>query len=121
MDCLSHPGNVPLPRRVVKRLHSHPRWGRIRPVEAERKRDVLRRLKTARGHLEGIIRMVENDAYCVDVMKQLSGVQSALERVGRIELRNHFENCFSEAIRSGKEGPAIDELMDALVYDRSRR
>jgi CsoR family transcriptional regulator, copper-sensing transcriptional repressor len=41
---------------------------------------VLNRLKTVRGHLDGIIRMLESDAYCVDVMKQVSAVQSSLER-----------------------------------------
>ncbi|MHB8147786.1 MAG: metal-sensitive transcriptional regulator [Vulcanimicrobiaceae bacterium] len=84
-----------------------------------RKTDVLRRLRTARGHLEAVIRMVEEDSYCVDVMKQIAGVRSALARVSQIELRNHFENCFAQAIRQGNEGPAIDELLSALAFDKS--
>lgn len=87
-------------------------------MEPQRKADVLRRLKSARGHLEGVIRMVEDDAYCVDVMKQLSGVRAALGRVSQIELRNHFENCFAKAIREGNEGHAIDELLSALAFEK---
>jgi len=87
-------------------------------MEATRKADALRRLKTARGHLDGVIRMVEDDTYCVDVMKQIAGVRAALARVSQIELRNHFENCFAQAVRDGKEGPAIDELLTALSFDR---
>jgi hypothetical protein len=48
-----------------------------------KKRAALNRLKTVRGHLDGIIRMLETDAYCVDVMKQISVAQSALERTNR--------------------------------------
>lgn len=87
-------------------------------MEPQRKADALLRLKTARGHLDGIIRMVEDDAYCVDVMKQLSGVRAALGRVSQLELRNHFENCLAQAIREGNEGPAIDELLRALAFEK---
>lgn len=81
-----------------------------------RKRSALNRLKTVRGHLDGIIRMLETDAYCVDVMKQISAVQSALERTNRVLLHNHLETCFSEAIVGGKGEKAIAELVDALKF-----
>ena len=69
-----------------------------------KKRAALNRLKTARarGHMDAIIRMVESDAYCVDVMKQISAVQSALERTNRVMLHNHLETCFSEAVMGGQ-------------------
>lgn len=88
-------------------------------MEAARKADVLRRLKSARGHLDAVIRMVDEDSYCVDVMKQISGVRAALARVAEIELRNHFENCFAQAIRDGNEAPAIDELLSALAFEKA--
>jgi DNA-binding FrmR family transcriptional regulator len=81
-----------------------------------KKRAALNRLKTVRGHLDGIIRMLENDAYCVDVMKQISAVQSALERTNRVMLHNHLETCFSEAVVDGRAAAAIDELVDALKF-----
>ncbi len=79
---------------------------------------VLNRLKTARGHLEGVIRMVENDEYCPDVMKQLSAVQGSLERASRLVLRNHLETCVAAAMQAGRIEEIVDELMEALRFDR---
>lgn len=76
----------------------------------------LNRLKTVRGHLDGIIRMLEADAYCVDVMKQISAAQAALERANRVMLHNHLETCFSEAVLDGRAATAIDELVDAVKF-----
>ena len=81
-----------------------------------KKRAALNRLKTVRGHLDGIIRMLESDAYCVDVMKQISATQSALERTNRVMLHNHLETCFSRAVLDGRAAVVIDELVDALKF-----
>lgn len=81
-----------------------------------KKRAALNRLKTVRGHLDGIIRMVESDAYCVDVMKQISAVQSSLERSNRVMLHNHLETCFSSAVLDGRGQAAIEELIDAVKF-----
>ncbi|MQA85733.1 MAG: metal-sensing transcriptional repressor [Streptosporangiales bacterium] len=83
-----------------------------------RKRDALNRLKTVRGHLDAIIRMLEGDAYCVDVMKQVSATQSSLERVNRVMLKNHLETCFSEAVLGGRGQGAIDELVEAVKFNQ---
>lgn len=80
------------------------------------KKDALNRLKTVRGHLDGIIRMVEQDAYCVDVMKQVSAAQASLERVNRLVLKNHLETCFSEAVAEGRTQAAVTELVDAVKF-----
>jgi DNA-binding FrmR family transcriptional regulator len=81
-----------------------------------KQRAALNRLKTVRGHLDGIIRMLETDAYCVDVMKQISAAQAALERTNRVMLHNHLETCFSEAVIHGRGATAIEELVDALKF-----
>jgi DNA-binding FrmR family transcriptional regulator len=81
------------------------------------KRDAANRLKTARGHLDGIIRMLEDDAYCVDLMKQLSATQASLERVNRLVLKNHLETCFAEAVEAGRSQAAVDELVDAVKFN----
>jgi CsoR family transcriptional regulator, copper-sensing transcriptional repressor len=105
----------------------HPRWGGVLSTGAvlvgvmskeltAKKRAALNRLKTVRGHLDGIIRMVESDAYCVDVMKQISAVQSSLERANRVMLHNHLETCFSTAVLDGRGQAAIDELIDAVKF-----
>jgi DNA-binding FrmR family transcriptional regulator len=80
------------------------------------KKDTLNRLKTIRGHLDGIIRMVEEDAYCVDLMKQVSATQASLERVNRVVLKNHLETCFGEALAAGEGQAAIAELVDAVKF-----
>ncbi len=80
---------------------------------------VLNRLKTARGHLDAVIRMVEDDTYCPDLMKQLSAVQGSLERASRIVLRNHLETCVAAAMMAGRTDEIVEELMEALRYDRT--
>jgi DNA-binding FrmR family transcriptional regulator len=85
----------------------------------EYKKEADLRLKVAAGHLEGVRRMVDQDAYCVDLMKQLSAVQGTLQRVQQIFLRNHLSTCVSDAIKNGMGDAVIDELMAALKYDTS--
>lgn len=77
---------------------------------------ILNRLKTVRGHLDGIVQMVEDEAYCVDIMKQISAVQASLERANRLVLKNHLETCFSDAVKSGRGDGAVAELVDAVKF-----
>jgi len=60
--------------------------------------DTLRRLKTIEGHLRGIIRMVEEDAYCIDVIRQIQAVESALNKVSTRILEAHLNSCVITAI-----------------------
>lgn len=61
--------------------------------------DVLRRLKTIEGHLHGVIRMVEEDSYCIDVIRQIQAVESALNKVSTRILSNHLDSCVTTAIQ----------------------
>ena len=88
-------------------------------MKPEYKQEAALRLKVAAGHLDSVRRMVDHDAYCVDLMKQLSAVQASLERVQQIFLRNHLSTCVSEAIREGMGEELIDELMGALKFNKS--
>jgi DNA-binding FrmR family transcriptional regulator len=90
-----------------------------RSMLPEYKKEAALRLKVAAGHLEGVRRMVEDDAYCVDLMKQLAAVQGTLQRVQQIFLRNHLSSCVSTAIKNGMGEAIIEELMGALKYDTS--
>ena len=87
-------------------------------MKAEHKRAVENRLKTARGHLDAVLRMVDDDVYCPELMKQLSAVQGSLERASRLVLRNHLETCVAAAMQAGRIDEIVDELMEALRYDR---
>ena len=81
-------------------------------------RRVINRLKTARGHLDGIIRMVEDHAWCPDIMKQLSAVQGMLEGTSREVFRHHLETHVAQAVRAGHAEEIVDELMETLKYDK---
>ena len=59
----------------------------------------LRRLKTVEGHIRGIERMIDEEAYCIDVIRQIMAVQSALNRVSTIILEEHLSSCLTTAVR----------------------
>jgi DNA-binding FrmR family transcriptional regulator len=61
--------------------------------------DILKRLKNIEGHIKGIENMVENEAYCIDVIRQIHAVQSALEKVSGIILDDHLHTCLITAVR----------------------
>lgn len=68
-------------------------------MDDQNKHTITRRIATAAGHLKGIERMVEEDAYCIDIIRQIQAVQSALNRVSALVLDNHLRHCVSTAIR----------------------
>jgi DNA-binding FrmR family transcriptional regulator len=61
--------------------------------------NTLRRLKTVEGHLRGVIRMVEEDAYCIDVIRQIQAVEAALNKVSAQILESHLNSCVTTAIQ----------------------
>ena len=61
--------------------------------------DVHSRLKNIEGHVRGIERMVEEDAYCIDVIRQIQAVQSALNKISTMVLENHLNSCVINAVR----------------------
>lgn len=61
--------------------------------------NTLRRLRTVEGHLRGVIRMVEQDVYCIDVIRQIQAVEAALNKVSTQILENHLDSCVTTAIQ----------------------
>jgi DNA-binding FrmR family transcriptional regulator len=87
-------------------------------VQGEQKEDVLRRLNRIEGQIKGLKRLVEEDAYCVDVMTQISSIHEALRGAGKILMRNHLQHCVTDVLRDGDEARAdktYQEMMD-LIY-----
>ena len=83
----------------------------------ESKQQLLNRLKSVEGHVRGIQRMVEEDGYCVDVIKQTLAVQRALEKFNSIILERHLQGCVTTAIRSddaGERERVISELLQVF-------
>ena len=75
---------------------------------------VTRLLKTARGQIDGILKMVEEDRYCLDVSNQLMATQSILKKANRQVLRAHMDCCVRQAMESGDPGGKLDELSALL-------
>jgi DNA-binding FrmR family transcriptional regulator len=80
---------------------------------AEEQKDLLVRLKKAEGQIRGIEKMVEEDAYCPDILIQVSAVTSALNSFNKELLACHIRSCVAEDIREGKD-ESIDELVKVL-------
>jgi len=79
--------------------------------------DVIKRLKNIEGHVKGIEQMVENDTYCIDVIRQIHAVQAALEKVSGIILDSHLHSCLITAVRG--ENPdererVLNEIADVF-------
>ena len=82
------------------------------------KKGVLLRLRTASGHLAAVERMVEEDRYCVDVLKQIAAVQASLSRAAHALSEGHMKHCVREAIDEGRGEAKVDELLETLKYLR---
>ena len=76
-------------------------------------RDFVNRLSRIEGQVRGIRKMVENDAYCTDILVQVSAVNAALNSFSKVLLANHIRTCVADDIRAGKE-ETIDELVAIL-------
>ena len=77
---------------------------------------VTRLLKTARGQLDGILKMVEDDRYCLDVSNQLMATQSILKKANRMVIKAHMDCCVRQAVAEGDPGAKLEEL--ALLLDK---
>lgn len=75
------------------------------------KNEVVKRLNYIEGHLGGIRKMVEDDKYCVDILRQTYAVRKAIEKLEAVILENHLHGCVAEGIRDGRDDAVIDELM----------
>ena len=76
-------------------------------------KDLIHRLNRIEGQVRGIKRMVEDDAYCTDILIQVSAVNSALYSFNKVLLANHIRTCVADDIRAGHE-ETIDELVATL-------
>lgn len=81
--------------------------------------DALQRLKSARGHLDAVIGMLEDDRYCIDVLHQLRAVEGGLVRSRRSILERHLRTCVVDAYAEGRVDDVVDELLAAFFTDRA--
>ncbi len=87
-------------------------------MDATTKKAVTQRLASASGHIKGIGRMVDEDAYCIDVIRQIQAVQAALNKVSGMMLDNHLHTCVTTAIR-GDDPEEREKMLQEItsVFD----
>jgi DNA-binding FrmR family transcriptional regulator len=87
-------------------------------LDDETKRKARGRLRRIEGQVQGLQRMIAADAYCVDILLQVSAVQGALEQVQKLLLGRHIESCVADALRSGSRSERqrkVDELLEVFA------
>ncbi len=94
-------------KNTEKKIHKH--------------EDALRIMKTARGHLEGIIKMIEDERYCIDISTQLLAVISLLKKANTLVINKHIETCVREAVKTGNIEEKLEELKNIMKYVEKNR
>jgi DNA-binding FrmR family transcriptional regulator len=86
------------------------------------KKQILNRMNYISGHLEGVKKMLENDKYCIDIIKQNQAVIAATKKVNELILENHLDTCVTEAIKSQNEKERKKKIRELLeVFKNSER
>lgn len=83
-----------------------------RPKDTQER--ILHRLKIARGHLDKVIKMVDKQEYCIDVLHQSQAVQAALKETDSVILENHLKTCVADSFKKGNKTQAIKEVMEVF-------
>lgn len=87
---------------------------------SEAKQGALRRLSYIEGHLAGIRRMVEEDTYCVDILKQTFAVRRAIQKLESVLLEGHFHSCVIDGVKDGREDEVLGELLELYTLSDKR-
>jgi DNA-binding FrmR family transcriptional regulator len=82
-------------------------------VKADRDK-VIRLLKTARGQIDGILNMIEEDRYCIDISNQIIATEAILNKVNREVLHGHIDMCVKEAIQNGNTEDKLQEIRSII-------
>lgn len=80
----------------------------------EEKKKALVSLKTAKGQIEGIIKMLEDGRYCVDISNQIIAAQALLKKANMLILKQHMHHCVKDAVKENKADEKIDEIIGIL-------
>lgn len=78
------------------------------------KTDITRLIKTARGQLDGILRMIDEDRYCIDISNQLLATEAIIKKANKAILSAHMKCCVTEAVESGDPDEKFDELISII-------
>ncbi len=90
-------------------------------INDEVKNNSLTRLKKIEGQIRGIMKMVDQEKYCIDIINQITAAEKALDGVAKNIMKRHIESCVTEAIIQGEGQTKIDELIETVFKISSRR
>ncbi|AZV57432.1 metal-sensing transcriptional repressor [Clostridium sp. AWRP] len=80
----------------------------------EEKKKAIQALKTSKGQIEGIIRMIEEGRYCIDISNQMVAAQSLLKKANLLILKQHLNNCVKDAFINNSGDEKVDEIIGLL-------
>lgn len=83
-------------------------------ITGDTKRQLRSRLVKAQGHLAAVVRMIDDEKYCIDVLTQLKAVQAALDKTAQLMLKQHLDTCVVEAVKADDSARVMDELWQLL-------
>lgn len=86
----------------------------------EERKKALQSLKTAKGQIDGIIKMIEEERYCMDISNQIVAAQALLKRSNLLILKKHLNHCVKQAVINGESDEKIDEIMTILEKAMSK-
>ena len=86
---------------------------RTKSRSEQEKKDLMNRLRRIEGQVRGVQKMLESDAYCPDIMVQVSAINCALNSFNKQLLSSHIKSCVADDIRAGKD-ETVDELVETL-------
>ncbi|MBM4298492.1 MAG: metal-sensitive transcriptional regulator, partial [Deltaproteobacteria bacterium] len=90
-------------------------------MTAKAKQDALFRLKSVAGHVDGVVRMLEHDEYCIDVIKQMAAIEVALKKVSALLLKNHLDTCVRVAVNkksAAARSRVVGELLEIFQTEK---
>ena len=78
------------------------------------KTEIVRLIKTARGQLDGVLRMIDDDRYCIDIVNQVLAAEAVLKKANREILKAHMAVCVTDAVEAQDAGEKIEEIVNLL-------
>lgn len=106
---------------LVLTLYTNTPWGYHGNMKTDTKKKVLRRLSLIKGQINGLVKMVDAERYCVDIITQSSAIKEALSGVEDLMLENHLTTHVIEQIRSGKSKKAVEEILKVYKLAQKKK
>ena len=85
-------------------------------MEKSTNKEMQHRMRNIIGHMKGIEKMIEEEKYCIDIINQITAVQSSLKKLSDQMLENHLNSCVKNAIKRGNDEEVLDELMEVFKH-----